>query len=205
MGYLHGIGLDRKDWMLGGGTLLMLRYNHRTSRDIDIFVNDVQYLSFLSPRLNDATRGGTQRYSEAANSLRLFYPEGEIDFLAVAPVFPRLEPESLKIDGVDGAIFAMPDIEILAQKLHYRSWGFTGRDLYDFAAVAHFRPELLDDEDLLRVAANKAVSLKASLDAPMCRAGFEQIVEPLLKIRFDEAKNALIAWLGRAEERGAGD
>jgi hypothetical protein len=158
----------------------------------------VQYLSFLSPRLNGAARGDTERYSEAANSLRLFFPQGEIDFLAVAPVFPRLAPESMTVDGVDGAILAMPDIEILAQKLHYRSWGFTGRDLYDFAAVTHFRPELLDDQDLRRVASSKAAALKASLDAPACRAGFEQIVEPALKIRFDEAKGVLIEWIGRA-------
>jgi hypothetical protein len=198
MDHLHGIGLDRKDWRLGGGTVLMLRYSHRVSRDIDIFLNDVQYLSFLSPRLNDATRGGTERYSEAANSLRLFYPEGEIDFLAVAPVFPRLAPESMKLEGIEEAFFALPDIEILAQKLHYRSWGFTGRDLYDFAAVTHFRPELLDDADLRRVASGRAAALRASLEAPACRAGFEQIVEPALKIGFDEAKGVLVEWIGGA-------
>lgn len=196
--YLDGVGLARDDWTLGGGTLLMLRYNHRISRDIDIFVNDIQYLSFLSPRLNDAAGRDTERYSEAANALRLFFPEGEIDFLAVAPVFPRLAHERMNVEGVDGAIFAMPDIEVLAQKLHYRSWGFTGRDLYDFAAVTQFRPELLDDAGLRGVASSKAAALKASLEAPACRAGFEQIVAPQLKIGFEEAKAGLIEWIGRA-------
>lgn len=31
-------------WTFGGGTVLMLRYNHRFSRDIDLFVPDPQYL-----------------------------------------------------------------------------------------------------------------------------------------------------------------
>ena len=37
-------------WTFGGGTVLMLRYRHRLSKDIDIFVPDPQYLGFVSPR-----------------------------------------------------------------------------------------------------------------------------------------------------------
>ena len=40
-------------WTFGGGTVLMLRYQHRMSKDIDIFVPDPQYLGFLTPRLSD--------------------------------------------------------------------------------------------------------------------------------------------------------
>lgn len=39
---LRAIGLDNRDWTWGGGTVLMLRYRHRQSRDVDIFVNDVR-------------------------------------------------------------------------------------------------------------------------------------------------------------------
>ena len=31
-------------WTFGGGTVLMFRYQHRLSKDIDIFVPDPQYL-----------------------------------------------------------------------------------------------------------------------------------------------------------------
>lgn len=34
-------------WTLGGGTVLMLRYGHRLSKDIDLFVPDPQYLGFV--------------------------------------------------------------------------------------------------------------------------------------------------------------
>jgi len=37
-------------WTFGGGTVLMLRYQHRLSKDIDIFVPDPQYLGFVTPR-----------------------------------------------------------------------------------------------------------------------------------------------------------
>jgi hypothetical protein len=40
-------------WTFGGGTVLMLRYQHRRSKDIDIFVPDPQYLGYVSPRLSD--------------------------------------------------------------------------------------------------------------------------------------------------------
>lgn len=40
------------EWALGGGTVLMLHYVHRTSRDIDFFLKDAQLLPSLSPRLN---------------------------------------------------------------------------------------------------------------------------------------------------------
>jgi len=36
-------------WTFGGGTVLMLRHNHRFSKDIDIFVPDPQALGFVTP------------------------------------------------------------------------------------------------------------------------------------------------------------
>lgn len=37
-------GIADPFWTLGGGTVLMFRYRHRPSKDIDIFVSDPQYL-----------------------------------------------------------------------------------------------------------------------------------------------------------------
>lgn len=44
-------GIQNPLGTFGGGTVLMLRYRHRLSKDIDIFVPDPQYLGFVSPRL----------------------------------------------------------------------------------------------------------------------------------------------------------
>ena len=46
-------GIKDPFWTFGGGTVLMLRYEHRKSKDIDIFVPDPQYLGFATPRLSD--------------------------------------------------------------------------------------------------------------------------------------------------------
>ena len=38
-------GLPVEDWTFGGGTVLMRRHRHRLSQDVDIFINDPQYLT----------------------------------------------------------------------------------------------------------------------------------------------------------------
>jgi len=79
-------GIALHDWSFGGGTVLMRRHHHRFSKDIDIFVPDSQYLGFLTPRLNGKAEALTTSYIEQANSLKLIFPEGEIDFVASAPL-----------------------------------------------------------------------------------------------------------------------
>ena len=41
-------GISDPFWMFRGGTVLMLRYQHRRSKDIGIFVPDPQYLALAS-------------------------------------------------------------------------------------------------------------------------------------------------------------
>ena len=79
-------GRDTLDWVLGGGTALMLRADHRLSKDIDAFITDAQYLSILSPRLGGEDVWACDTYDETSNHLRLVYPEGEIDFIVAAPL-----------------------------------------------------------------------------------------------------------------------
>jgi Nucleotidyl transferase AbiEii toxin, Type IV TA system len=40
-------------WTFGGGTAMMLQINHRESNDVDIFLSDAQFLSFLDPQKCD--------------------------------------------------------------------------------------------------------------------------------------------------------
>ena len=77
-------GVALTDWSFGGGTVLMRRHNHRFSKDIDIFIPDPQYLAYLTPRLNEIAESLTADYLEEAESLKLRFPEGEIDFVASA-------------------------------------------------------------------------------------------------------------------------
>jgi hypothetical protein len=61
----HG-GISDPFWTLGGGTVLMFRYRHRVSKDIDIFVPDPQYLGYVTPRLSDVAAEMTDDYTEMA-------------------------------------------------------------------------------------------------------------------------------------------
>jgi hypothetical protein len=59
-------GIKEPFWTFGGGTVLMLRYQHRLSKDIDIFVPDPQYLGYATPRLSDVALDVSENYVESA-------------------------------------------------------------------------------------------------------------------------------------------
>jgi hypothetical protein len=81
-------------WSFGGGTVLMRRYHHRFSKDIDIFIPDPQYLGYLTPRLNETAESLTTDYVEEAESLKLRFPEGEIEACS-----PRRQPCASSTSG----------------------------------------------------------------------------------------------------------
>ena len=80
------LGPALTNWSFGGGTVLMRRHLHRVSKDIDIFIPDSQWLGYLTPRLNDTAESLITDYSEEAQSLKLRFAEGEIDFVASQPL-----------------------------------------------------------------------------------------------------------------------
>jgi predicted nucleotidyltransferase component of viral defense system len=125
------------NWSFGGGTVLMRRFHHRVSKDIDIFVPDPQYLGHLNPELNDDVAALTPKYLAQANYLKLYFPEGEVDFIAAAPVTdnPRVMERVLDRD-----VQVETSIEIVAKKVRYRGADFTARDVLDFAMVAEREP-----------------------------------------------------------------
>jgi len=86
-------------WTLGGGTVLMFRYRHRLSKDIDIFVPDPQYLGFVSPRLSDTAADLTQDYTEQPGAfVKLQFEEGEVDFVAA----PNLLNDAWEVWDIGG-------------------------------------------------------------------------------------------------------
>jgi len=117
-------------WRFGGGTVLMLKYAHRKSKDIDIFVGDVQLLPWFSPRVNDIE--GVEDYTEQSNFVKISFPEGEVDFV-VAPTLTENPFCETEIHGVP-CCMESPD-EIVIKKLFYRAESFKVRDLVDLAVV----------------------------------------------------------------------
>jgi hypothetical protein len=147
-------------WALGGGTVLMFHYRHRTSRDIDIFLHDAQVLTLLTPRLNDRAAEMVDDYVEASNFVKLSCRDGEIDFI-IAP--------DLSDDPHEEAHFRTRPVtlerpvEIAVKKAFYRAAELRARDVFDLAIVIdHQRESMLHSAAILR---SKAAILRARLAA----------------------------------------
>jgi len=135
----HG-GIAEPFWTLGGGTVLMFRYRHRVSKDIDIFVPDPQYLGYVTPRLSDTAANLTQDYIEQSGSfVKLQFEEGEIDFVAAANLLD--DADAWQIWEIGGRrVKVETAAEIIAKKMHYRGDRVTARDLFDLALVVEREP-----------------------------------------------------------------
>jgi hypothetical protein len=139
-------GFSIPRWSLGGGTVLMFYYNHRKSKDIDIFVPDPQFLAYINPRIGGRGEDITSEYKDSAEYVKLFLPEGEIDFVA-SSTLTKNPLEEHKVLGRN--ILLETSLEIVAKKLWYRGDRATPRDLIDLAVViAHHHAEILDHYDI---------------------------------------------------------
>lgn len=127
-------------WTFGGGTVLMLRHQHRFSKDIDIFVPDPQALGYVTPRLSAVAESITTDYDEANNYVKLVLPAGEIDVVA-APNLTAPGYEQVAIMG--HPVKVETSAEIVAKKMWHRGNRATARDLFDLALVIEREPDAL--------------------------------------------------------------
>ncbi len=154
----------------------MLHAGHRFSKDIDAFITDPQYLPMLSPRLGGEDIWACETYTEAANHLKLVYPEGEIDFIVAAQI-TDLASTPMTIPGQQGSgggqsitINVEHPVEIALKKLVYRGGLLKVRDIFDIAVVDSLH------HDLLRAGLPRAIEAKlpilkrlAGLSEDYCR------------------------------------
>lgn len=185
------------DWILGGGTALMIFTDHRLSKDIDVFIDDPQYLALLSPDTTDVW--ACPVWDRAANYLKLKYPEGEIDFIVTAAIsnLPALE-QTVDLDGSRPFIRLDAPAEIALKKLHYRATMLKARDVFDIAVInatsgdtlsAHLHEVADKKSDLLRrLDGMKEGYLRDELAELDIRPGWEKQKETCL-----ETVKALVA------------
>jgi predicted nucleotidyltransferase component of viral defense system len=178
-------GTELSGWSFGGGTVLMRRFRHRFSKDVDIFVPDPQYFGYLTPRLNDTAEAMTADYVEDALSLKLRFAEGEIDFIASAAL--TRQPTAIEnLFGVDVAVET--STEIVAKKIWHRASEFKARDILDVALIAEREPRALEEirpvmrdrrETILRRIAAHDAALRddfAQLELIEYRRGYDECV-----------------------------
>jgi hypothetical protein len=170
-------------WTFGGGTVLMLRLNHRHSRDIDLFVPDPQYLGYVTPRLSDAAERLTTQYVEAAEYVKLLMPTGEIDIV----VGESLTPQPWEVVGHGGRrIRVETNAEILAKKMHHRGNRAKARDLFDLCAVADLDPAAIEQAAPFFVRHGTAFVAQLKANAGYIEEEFEQIQRIGYQRPFDE-------------------
>ncbi len=164
-------GLADPFWTFGGGTVLMFRYGHRLSKDIDIFVPDPQYIGYVTPRLSDTAASLTEDYTETGLFVKLQFEEGEIDFVAASNL--TVAPwEWWEIQG--RAVRVETAAEVIAKKMYHRGDRATARDLFDLALVIEREPDALKSaapflvrnrDRFLEQIAHPGAGFRASFDA----------------------------------------
>lgn len=129
---LEANGTPLRFHTFGGGTALMVQFEHRRSKDIDFFIHDPQYIPLLSPRLGGEEIWDSQDYDEAAHYLKVRYPEGEIDFI----VADQLTDVALIEYPFRGWTVPMEHaVEIAIKKMYHRAETLKPRDIFDVAVI----------------------------------------------------------------------
>jgi len=183
-------------WSFGGGTVLMRRHRHRFSKDIDIFIPDPQYLGYLSPRLNTTAESMVADYVEQAGFLKLHFPEGEIDFVASAPLTQANPTVTEEIIG--RPVEVETSTEIVAKKVWHRGDEFKARDIFDFALVAEREPDaLLEIKTVLRQRRDTLLARIEKADFAL-RKDFAELEVLEYRRTYDECIEILTQTLRRA-------
>lgn len=147
--------LSSSMWTFGGGTVLMHKFNHRFSKDIDIFFSDRQLLGYISPRINDALEDRAIKYIEQDNFTKIYLKEGEIDFI-LSPRISNCKPVQAIIEGEK--IFLDHPVEIIAKKIEHRASEFKARDVFDLAILySQMKTTMLKNLDISK---EKLICLK---------------------------------------------
>lgn len=166
------IGVPADDWSFGGGTVLMLKHMHRFSKDIDIFVSDPQYVTSFSPRLNDRAEDDSRGYDEQSQYVKIYYPEGEVDFVA-SPIISSNPFETQQILG--RTVKVETPLEIVAKKIRYRSDSLKARDIFDLALVLERHPEYVAELGAMLFAQRLVLAQQLSSRDAVLREDFAAI------------------------------
>ncbi|MDP2015620.1 nucleotidyl transferase AbiEii/AbiGii toxin family protein [Hydrogenophaga sp.] len=185
-------GISNPFWTFGGGTVLMLRYRHRLSKDIDIFVPDPQYLGFVSPRLSQVAEGITPDYVEGPGYVKLLRPEGEIDFVAS----PNLTAHAYEEWNFLGRMIRVEtSTEIVAKKLWHRGDRATARDLFDLSLVIEREPGALSTAATYLTRHRGVFVQQLHQRQAVLRAQFEEIQTLDYRPTYDDAVARAAAFL----------
>ncbi|EJB25443.1 nucleotidyl transferase AbiEii/AbiGii toxin family protein [Helicobacter pylori] len=140
------LGLNPSSIKFGGGTALSMYYfQHRLSFDIDLFVNDAQYLGFFSPKLwiDDCSHFDSAKYIDQHNHIGITNKDNiKIDILIDYASNEGYIDDSKKIFAFDIYIESLENI--IAKKITFRKTDNKTRDIFDIAVALHNDSNLFD-------------------------------------------------------------
>ncbi|BAW64886.1 nucleotidyl transferase AbiEii/AbiGii toxin family protein [Helicobacter pylori] len=140
------LGLNPSSIKFGGGTALSMYYfQHRLSFDIDLFVNDAQYLGFFSPKLwiDDCSHFDSAKYIDQHNHIGITNKDNiKIDILLDYASNEGYIDDSKKIFAFDIYIESLENI--IAKKITFRKTDNKTRDIFDIAVALHNDSNLFD-------------------------------------------------------------
>ncbi|GAA7529986.1 nucleotidyl transferase AbiEii/AbiGii toxin family protein [Helicobacter pylori] len=140
------LGLNPSSIKFGGGTALsMYFFQHRLSFDIDLFVNDAQYLGFFSPKLwiDDCSHFDSAKYIDQHNHIGITNKDNiKIDILIDYASNEGYIDDSKKIFAFDIYIESLENI--IAKKITFRKTDNKTRDIFDIAVALHNDSNLFD-------------------------------------------------------------
>ncbi len=166
------VNLGEFTWSFGGGTALMLKYRHRVSKDIDIFLRDPQFIGHVSPRLSPAAEAVTDQYEEGGEWVKLRLPGGEIDFIGTGWLTTTpFQPEEV----MGRVVNVETPAEIIAKKVRYRAHTFKARDLFDLATVLDKAPEAIHEIAPIIQAYRSELSERVEKHYPALQEEFEAL------------------------------
>ncbi|GAA8655120.1 nucleotidyl transferase AbiEii/AbiGii toxin family protein [Helicobacter pylori] len=140
------LGLNPSSIKFGGGTALSMYYfQHRLSFDIDLFVNDAQYLGFFSPKLwiDDCSHFDGAKYIDQHNHIGITNKDNiKIDILIDYASNEGYIDNSKKIFAFDIYVESLENI--IAKKITFRKTDNKTRDIFDIAVALHNDSNLFD-------------------------------------------------------------
>lgn len=190
------------EWILGGGTALMLHAGHRLSKDIDAFIDDPQHLGIMSPDVTDAW--DCSSWDSAAHYLKLRFAEGEVDFI-VSPPLTGLATTSHEVDLTDLSakrkvtIHVEHPAEIALKKMNYRPTMLKPRDIFDIAVADSIDREALIGN--LNVVSDKKSALLHRLNAVDRKFLAAELAELDIREGWDDQKKSCLDTVRSLVER----
>lgn len=199
MRILEASHISREHWTLGGGTVLTHIFEHRTSKDSDVFFTDRQFISYMSPRVNPVLDDSIY-YREDSNFIKLGLPDGHIDFI-FSPRASSYLPVLQVIEGHE--IYVDHPVEIVSKKVVFRNEHFQARDAFDLAMVY----TALGDElvNAIDISVEKLEFLEKRLSSPafanLWKKRFDRIVPlPASKIIAGQELNLCHEFVGKLRQ-----